>query len=280
MSEVFMRNLFPIYFLLTLAAAPALRGQQASTPHLGYVFPAGGRQGASFDVKVGGQYLGAVSNAYVSGAGVQAVVSENDRPLTPMQINQLREQQKALQDKRAAAQAARSGGAAAAGQARPAWTAADMTALAEIRDKLLEIQARSANPALADSVTVKITIAPDAEPGERELRLGAPLALSQPLAFCVGQLPEFTKPKPPLILNPLARQPGGKRRRPDRRRACGIAHRPALCGQRPDHAGRRGPLPLSGAQGPAVGHRRLRPGTHPLSGRRGSRLVPSGRLPL
>jgi hypothetical protein len=198
-----MKNLFPIYLLLTLTAATALHGQQASTPHLGYVFPAGGRQGSSFEVKVGGQYLGAVSNAYVSGAGVQAVVADTDRPLTSMQINQLREQQKALQDKRAAAQAARSGGASTAGQARPAWTVADMTALAEIRDKLLEIQARSVNPAIADTVTVKINIAADAEPGERELRLGAPLALSQPLAFCVGQLPEFTKPKPPLILNPL-----------------------------------------------------------------------------
>ena len=196
----------------------ALHGQQATTPHLGYVFPAGGRQGASFDVKVGGQYLGAVSNAYVSGTGVQAVVADYDRPLTQAQIAQLREQQKALQDKRAAAQAARNGGARAAvpprgntnttapraGEARPVWTVADMTALAEIRDKLLQIQARAANPALADTVTVKITIAPDAEPGERELRLGAPLALSPPVRFWIGQLPEFDKPKPPLALEPPA----------------------------------------------------------------------------
>jgi hypothetical protein len=212
---------------VALAAATALRAQQATTPHGAYVFPAGGRQGDSFEVKVAGQYLANVTNAYVSGAGVQAVVADYDRPLTGAQLTQLREQQKALQDKRAAAQTARNGAAPAAaparpntntaapaqpatntaapgaGQARPVWTVADMTALAEIRDKLLESQKRSANPVMAENVTLKITIAPDAEPGERELRLGAPAALSQPLVFCVGQVPEFIKPKPPLVIEPL-----------------------------------------------------------------------------
>jgi hypothetical protein len=225
-----------LQFILTLAgalaAATALRGQQANTPHVAYVFPAGGRQGASFEVKVGGQYLANVTNAYISGAGVQAIVTDYDKPLTQAQLTQLREQQKTLQDKRAAAQAARNGGtpapgparaganttaparlatnsaAPAAGQPRPTWTVADMTALAEIRDKLLLSQQKSANPVFAESVTLKITIAPDAEPGERELRLGAPAALSAPLVFCVGQLPEFNKPKPPLVLELPANRAG------------------------------------------------------------------------
>ena len=94
-------------------AGTALRAQQANTPHGAYVFPAGGRQGATFEVKVGGQFLANVTNAYISGDGVQAVVTDYDRPLTGAQLTQLREQQKALQDKRAAAQAARNGGAPA-----------------------------------------------------------------------------------------------------------------------------------------------------------------------
>ena len=216
----------------TLAAATALRAQQANTPHGAYVFPAGGQQGASFEVKVGGQFLANVTNAYISGDGVQAVVTDYDRPLTGAQLTQLREQQKALQDKRAAAQAARNGGAPAAvpprpntnanapaqpatsnaapaaAPPRPVWTAADMTALAEIRDKILLSQQKSANPVFAESVTLKITIAPDAAPGERELRLGAPAALSPPLVFCVGQLPEFNKPKPPLVLELPANRAG------------------------------------------------------------------------
>jgi hypothetical protein len=189
------------HFILTLAVlslAPALRAQQQFTPHVGYVFPAGGRQGASFEVRVGGQYLGNVTNACVSGAGVQAAVVEYIRPLTQQQVNDLRMQQKVLQDKRAAAQAARSGAPPVAGQPRPTWTAEDMKAIAEIRDKLAQFQKRMANPVIGETVTLRITIAPDAEPGERELRLGAPMSLSQPLVFCVGQLPEVNKPEPPV----------------------------------------------------------------------------------
>ena len=187
-----------------LAFAAALRGQQPNTPHAAYVFPAGGRQGASFEVKVGGQYLANITNAYISGDGVQAVVTNYDRPLTQQQVNQLRQQQKELQDKRTAAQAARNGTAPAAGKTNAPWTAADMKSLAEIRDKLALSQKRSANPSYAEIVTLQVTIAPDAEPGERELRLGALAAMSQPLVFCVGQLPEFNKPEPPVATEPPA----------------------------------------------------------------------------
>jgi hypothetical protein len=290
-----MKRLFSKHFILTLAgvlaAAAALRAQQSTAPHIAYVYPAGGERGATFEVKVAGQYLAAITNAYVSGDGVQAVVAGFDGPLTAAQLTELREQQTALQAKRTAALAARNGGARATVPARAAtntvsptrrsgtpavaparaatnttaptrpatngsasvalapraatntatltnseskiqnsnavppraatnaastntaaptvpqtpatWTVADMTALAEIRDKLLANTARQANPTMAQNVTLKITIAPDAEPGKRELRLGAPAALSQPLVFCVGQLPEFNKPKPPLVLEPL-----------------------------------------------------------------------------
>ncbi len=195
-----MTTVFRRHFILTLAAllamAAALCGQQQFTPHIGYVFPAGGRQGASCRVKVGGQYLGNVTNAYVSGAGVQAVVAEYVRPLTQQQVNQLRQKLKELQEKRAAAQPAKENGATGAKQTPAPWTAEDMRTVAEIRQKLARFQKRSVNPAIAETVTVKITIASNAAPGERELRLGGPNALSQPLLFCVGQLPEFNKPEP------------------------------------------------------------------------------------
>ena len=65
--------------LSTLAGPADLRAlgpRPAPAPHIGYVYPAGGRQGAMFQVAVGGQYLNNATNAYVSGAGVQAVVVE------------------------------------------------------------------------------------------------------------------------------------------------------------------------------------------------------------
>jgi hypothetical protein len=52
---------------------------------------------------------------------------------------------------------------------------------------------RNANPAIAETVTVRVTLAPDAELGERELKLAMPTGLSNPLRFCVGQLVEYNK---------------------------------------------------------------------------------------
>jgi hypothetical protein len=72
----------------------------------------------------------------------------------------------------------------------------------EIRQKIAQSQKRMINPAIAEVVTLRVTISSNAVPGERELRLGSPLALSQPLVFCVGQLPEFNKPAPAVEKEP------------------------------------------------------------------------------
>jgi hypothetical protein len=66
--------------------------------------------------------------------------------------------------------------------------------LAEMRQKLtMFAPKRNGNPAIAETVTVRVTLAPDVEPGERELRLATPNGLSNPLRFCVGQLVEYNK---------------------------------------------------------------------------------------
>ena len=61
------------------ARLPAVLAQNA--PHLAYVLPAGGRQGTTFQVKAGGQFLPNVSAVYVSGSGVQATVVDYARPM-------------------------------------------------------------------------------------------------------------------------------------------------------------------------------------------------------
>ncbi len=82
------------YLLLPLAGLAF--AQQQNIPHIGYVYPAGGRQGTTFEVTVGGQYLTGASEAYISGSGVQATVEKYIRPLTPGQANTLREQMQEL----------------------------------------------------------------------------------------------------------------------------------------------------------------------------------------
>jgi hypothetical protein len=179
-----------------MAFAPWGRSQP-SPPRIGYVCPAGGRQGAVVQLAVGGQYLNNATNAYVSGTGVQAAFVEYARPLTQKEFNDLRDKLKELQDKRAAAapkSRPRGGQAASQSATNVVWTAADEKMAADIRQKLfLFAPRRNQNPAIAETVTLRVTLATNAEPGEREIRLATPTGLSNPLRFWVGQLPEFTK---------------------------------------------------------------------------------------
>ena len=59
------RLLAGLFVLLASSAA----AQQ--TAHIGYVYPAGGRQGSTFQVVVGGQRLAQPGGVYVTGEGVK-----------------------------------------------------------------------------------------------------------------------------------------------------------------------------------------------------------------
>jgi hypothetical protein len=75
-------------FGIVLALAPILAPAQ-ERPRIGYVFPAGGRQGTTFLVTVGGQFLGSwkgdyqidVLQTHFSGSGIQATVRKDSRHL-------------------------------------------------------------------------------------------------------------------------------------------------------------------------------------------------------
>jgi len=190
----FPKALLPLLALLALVPWGL---SQPLPPHIGYVYPAGGRQGTTVELAVGGQYLNNASGAFVSGAGVEAKVGEFTRPLTQKEFNDLRDKLKELQEKRtAAARAGRRSAKSASSQngTNVVWTAADETMTADIRQKLFLLAPRkNLNPAIAETVTLRVMLATNAEPGEREIRLATPTGLSNPLRFWVGQLPEFTK---------------------------------------------------------------------------------------
>ena len=78
---MFRRQIFAT-LLASLVLGVGVRAQPV-TPHLGYVFPAGGRQGSEVKVAVGGQYLNNATNAYLSGSGARAAFIDYTRPLTP-----------------------------------------------------------------------------------------------------------------------------------------------------------------------------------------------------
>ena len=199
-----------------LAAAPTARAQQRD-PHIGYVYPAGGCQSATFEAVIGGQFLTGVNNVYVTGRGVHATISELIQPITGREQNDLRiridellarkavvrNDFRALEQFRSFKNAKNVKTDTAANDkelealkkkyAKATWTAADDKLFSELRKKLSSAVKRPANPAISELVVVQVTITPDAEPGQRELRIATPFGLSNPLIFCVGQLPEFSK---------------------------------------------------------------------------------------
>jgi len=157
--------------ILVLACAPAADAQPLNSPHVGYVYPAGGQQGTTVQVRIGGRFLDGTSTAIVSGRGIRVEVAGFDKPLTPMEISGLRDKAAELQ--------------------KTARTPAERREIADIRMRIGESLRRNANPAIAEVVTLAVTLDADAAPGPRQLRLETALGLSNPLVFSVGQVPEF-----------------------------------------------------------------------------------------
>lgn len=167
----------------TLAMTPVLA--QPAEPHVGFIYPAGGQQGTTVTVSIGGQNLTGASAALLSGTGAQARVIAHERPLTQREINDLREEAQRLQDKRVVVKT---------DPTKPAFSSDDEKRVLEIRRLLATRGTRTATPAIAETVTLEITLAPEAPAGEREVRLKTSIGLSNPLTFCVGQLPETSTP--------------------------------------------------------------------------------------
>ena len=76
---------------------------QSDNPHIGYVYPAGGQQGTTFQVLLGGEELDGASIAHISGRGVQTKVIEHIRPLNQGQFKELQNRMGELKKKKEAA---------------------------------------------------------------------------------------------------------------------------------------------------------------------------------
>ena len=165
-------------FLLVLFA-PVVRAQNA--PHIGYVYPAGGRQGTTFLVTVGGQFPSGFTNFAVvmDGNLAQAKVVAYDRPLKPMEQQAMKEELNKFQEKRKGGER---------------LTETELARLEQIKRLLMQFGRRPANPAISEFMTLQLALATNLAPGDHEIRVRALGGLSNPLKFCVGLLPEISKP--------------------------------------------------------------------------------------
>ncbi len=74
----------------------AATAQAQVRPYIGYVYPAGGQQGTTVRVKLGGQGLDGLCGVHVTGPGVQARVAEYQRRINFQDLQLLNEQLKEL----------------------------------------------------------------------------------------------------------------------------------------------------------------------------------------
>jgi hypothetical protein len=175
-----VQNLAAVWtMVLFLALTPVVQAQ--NVPHIGYVYPAGGRQGTTFLVTVGGQFPSGITNFTVvmDGDSARAKVVAYDRPLKPMEQQALKEELNRFQEKRKGGER---------------LTEIDLARLEEIKRLLTQFGRRPANPAISEFMTLQLSLATNLAPGDHEIRVRTPGGLSNPLKFCVGLLPETTKP--------------------------------------------------------------------------------------
>lgn len=159
--------------LAVLCALGALSaGAQA---YIGFVYPAGGQQGTTFRVTLGGQALDGVDGVLVSGRGVTARIVEYNKQMNPQEMQLLQEQLRELK---------------IVPPAKRSVAVSNLTERLErfIGDYVQQPQCAS----IANLVIAEVTVAKDAPVGEREIRLETPRSLSNPMAFHIGQLPEVS----------------------------------------------------------------------------------------
>ena len=217
--------------LLWLAVAVFLlfgagQGRAQTRPYIGFVYPAGGKQGATFEVKLGGQGLDDLQRVMITGAGVSARIVDFQRALGPQEITLLNEQLKELKrNTNAAADAmimappmmgadAMMMSGTSAKDDSPA-SAKGTNLVSRIEKRLASYVNRPASAALAHIAYLEVTVDPDAPPGVRELRLVSGKGISNPIVFHIGQLPEHCrKPMATAPLQVLGKEELALRKRP------------------------------------------------------------------
>jgi hypothetical protein len=224
------------YVLALSILAAAAPSAWAQGQYIGYVFPAGGQQGTTFPIRLGGQALLYPSGLIVSGEGVsvrlvdsERVMSNEELALLRQQLNDLKNPKTVLDDAMVARMAffefpapigpveePKPGEAGPKPEVPKSDNEVAKQNLAARIEKWFEEDQR--NPAVrsqTELVFAEVTVAPDAKPGRREIRVITKRGVSNPIPFFVGQLPEVArKPMKTSQLPVLGKEHLAQRKRP------------------------------------------------------------------
>jgi hypothetical protein len=199
-------------FLVILAGS---RTPISAQPRIGYMIPSGGQQGTTVEVMVFGKQVRKATGAIVSGEGVEVAVAENYPPIR----NLMGEQRILLRQTLANAVVELQGKDAVPKNWFPSEKQLEKVEKSEVEMPEHPILRNLENPVLEDiqrivyefitpreryrpSVTIRepvlleVNIAPNAPPGNREMRLLTPTGPTPPVCFQVGVDPEVMELEP------------------------------------------------------------------------------------
>lgn len=172
--------------------------------YIGFVYPAGAQQGTTTQIRLGGQRIDNAEGAIVSGTGVEAKLVEYRWYLNNQEVALMREQLQELQ--RLAKEKEKTG---------EALDDATRQLMDRLQQRMNEWENFPANRAIVNFAIVEVTVAADAEPGPREIRLVTNQGVTNPLPFYVSQLPEFVRPPIKTCQLPvLGNEQAAERKRP------------------------------------------------------------------
>lgn len=171
---------FPDAGIAVIAMCVGTALAQQPSPHIGYLYPAGAREGSTIQIRAGGQFLNGTSKVYVSGTGVDAKVIEYVKPLSGAEAQKARDEFQQLNQKKA-------------NRKNGAWTEEDERTLTALRETLEDVARRPSIPAIAEIVLLEVTVAADAARGPHEMRFETQFGLTNTVRFLVGELPEFAR---------------------------------------------------------------------------------------
>jgi ribosomal protein L40E len=236
-------NRLPILGLAILVAAAS--SVWAQNQYIGYVYPAGGQQGTTFPIRLGGQELVYASDLVVSGEGISVrlvdhyrIMNNQELGLLRQQLSELRKKETTVGEVMAAKMAwfefpavikppqVRGLICSVCGRLNPldATVCESCSAKLEKPKKPKPVEAAATNeppksekevakqnlieriqrifaedertPAVRahmELVFAEVTVAPDAKPGRREIRVITKRGVSNALPFYIGQVPEIAR---------------------------------------------------------------------------------------
>lgn len=201
------------HLLLAMAMTQYVHGQaRGPDPRVGYVYPAGASRNSTIEILAGGQNIRNATSARISGTGVEARIIKAYRA-----TRNLDQDQRGLMQWKIACRRARLANTPPPpkpksppgpdGKPLPEVVLPDIPFI-DMLDSLdergivngLTVFQRhdrmQPSPQLGEMVRIEVKVAADAVTGMRELRLGGPQGLSNPLRFEIGALAESLECEP------------------------------------------------------------------------------------